>query len=167
LTPTLSLPCLYFFSETQVGTLHQEGNFSFFKSTIYSSDNLLSPATTVVGCIISWSDTCNSCSAGVLTGWRCQELKPHCSEKVKTACHIRIHGAQGLAMGVLTPIPLWLDLGGSDQWPWPIRRRRVSQSICSVSHARKKSKLGDQARSWSIRIGILIRLAMTIVTEQD
>ena len=32
-------------------------------------------------------------------GQRCQELKPHCSEKVKMACRIRIHGARGLAMG--------------------------------------------------------------------
>ena len=32
-------------------------------------------------------------------GWRCQELKPHCSEKVKMACRIRIHGARGLAVG--------------------------------------------------------------------
>jgi hypothetical protein len=49
--------------------------------------------------------------AGVSTGRRCQELKPHCFEKVKTVCRIRIHGARGLAVGVLTPIPLWLDVG--------------------------------------------------------
>ena len=44
-------------------------------------------------------------------GRRCQELKPYCSEKVKMACRIIIHGARGLAVGVLTPIPLWLSLG--------------------------------------------------------
>jgi hypothetical protein len=70
----------------------------------------------VVGCIISWSDACNSWSDGVLTSRRHQELKPHCSEKVKTACHLTMHKAQGLAVGVLTPIPLWLDLG----WPRPV-----------------------------------------------
>ena len=36
-------------------------------------------------------------------GRRCQELKPHCSEKVETACHIRIHGARGLAVGDIPP----------------------------------------------------------------
>jgi hypothetical protein len=117
LTPTLCLPYLYFFLEIQVGTLHLEGNlFLFLKSTIHSSDNLLCPATTVVGCIISWSDACNSCSDGVLTGRRHQELKPHYSKKVKTVCRITMHSARGLAMGILTPIPLWLDLG----WPRPV-----------------------------------------------
>jgi hypothetical protein len=48
-----------------------------------------------------------------LTGRRRQELKPYCSEKVTTACRITMHSARGLAAGVLTPIPLWLDLGGS------------------------------------------------------
>jgi hypothetical protein len=113
----LCLPCLHFFSEIQVGTHHQEGNlFLFLKSTIHSSDILLSPATMVVGCIISWSDACNNSSDGVLTGCRCQELKPHCLEKVKTACRITMHSARGLAMGVLNPIPLWLDSG----WPRPV-----------------------------------------------
>jgi hypothetical protein len=51
-----------------------------------------------------------------LTGRRHQELKPHCSEKVKTTCRIIMHSARGLAVGVLTPIPLWLDLG----WPRPV-----------------------------------------------
>jgi hypothetical protein len=46
-----------------------------------------------------------------LTGRRRQELKPHCSEKVKTTCRITMHSAWGLAVGVLTPIPLRLDLG--------------------------------------------------------
>jgi hypothetical protein len=65
----------------------------------------------VVGCISSWSEACNNYSDGVLTGRRRQELKPHCSEKVKMVCRITMHSARGLAMGVLTPIPLRLDLG--------------------------------------------------------
>ena len=44
-------------------------------------------------------------------GQRRQGLKPYLSEKVKMACRIIIYGARGLAMGVLTPIPLWLSLG--------------------------------------------------------
>ena len=44
-------------------------------------------------------------------GQRRQGLKPYLSEKVKMACRSIIHGARGLAMGVLTPIPLWLSLG--------------------------------------------------------
>jgi hypothetical protein len=117
LIPMLCLPCLHFFLEIQVGTLHQEGNlFLFLKSTIHSSDILLCPATMVAGCIISWSNAYNSSSDGVLTGHRCQELKPHCSEKVKTMCCITMHSSWGLAMGVLTPIPLWLDSG----WPRPV-----------------------------------------------
>ena len=45
---------------------------------------------------------------------------PYCSEEVETACHVRIHGARGLAVGVLTPIPLrlylgWLGLGSLAQ----------------------------------------------------
>ena len=44
-------------------------------------------------------------------GQRCQGLKPYLSEKVKVACRSIIHGARGLAMGVLTPIPLRLGLG--------------------------------------------------------
>jgi hypothetical protein len=79
--------------------------FLFLKSTIHSSNNVLSPATTMIGCVISWSDTCNNCSAGVLIVRRCQELKPHCSEKVKTACRITMHSARGIVVGVLTPIP--------------------------------------------------------------
>jgi hypothetical protein len=149
--PTLCLPCLHFFSEIQVGTLHQEENlFLFGKSTIHSLDNLLSLATTVVGCIIGWSDTCNSCSAGVLTGWRCQELKHHCSEKIKTACRIIMHSDRGLATGVLTPIPLWLDLG----WPRPVgpthqKRTRGLVVLLNVPH-----KEGKQTwRSSKILVG--------------
>ena len=44
-------------------------------------------------------------------GQRRQGLKPYLSEKVKMACRSIIHGARGLAVGVLTPIPLRLRLG--------------------------------------------------------
>ena len=44
-------------------------------------------------------------------GQRCQGLKPYLLEKVKMACRSIIHGARGLAVGVLTPIPLRLGLG--------------------------------------------------------
>ena len=44
-------------------------------------------------------------------GRRCQELKPHCSEKVEVACRIRIHGARGLAVGDRPPIPSWVYMG--------------------------------------------------------
>ena len=44
-------------------------------------------------------------------GQKCQGLKLYYSEKVKMACHSIIHGARGLAVGVLTPIPLRLSLG--------------------------------------------------------
>ena len=44
-------------------------------------------------------------------GQRCQGLKSYYSEKVKIACRSIIHGARGLAVGVLTPIPLRLGLG--------------------------------------------------------
>jgi hypothetical protein len=116
LTPTLCLLCLHFFSEIHWAHFTWKEIFFFFSlSTIHSLDNLLSPITTVVDYIISWSDACNSCSDGVLTGQRHQELKPHCLEKVKTACHIIMYSARGLAVGVLTPIPLRLDLG----WPRP------------------------------------------------
>jgi hypothetical protein len=32
-------------------------------------------------------------------------------KKTKTVCRYRIHSARGLAVGVLTPIPLRLDMG--------------------------------------------------------
>ena len=44
-------------------------------------------------------------------GQKCQKLKLYYSEKVKVACRSKTHGALGLAMGVLTPIPLRLRLG--------------------------------------------------------
>jgi hypothetical protein len=89
-------------------------------------------ATIVVGYISSWSKASNNYLDGVLTGQRRQELKPYCSKKVKMACHIKIHSAQGLAMGVLTPTPLRLYLGwlrsvgpahGKDD-AWPSRSTR-------------------------------------------
>ena len=41
-------------------------------------------------------------------GQRRQELKPHCSEKVKMACRIIIHGVRGLAVGDIPPgTPRW------------------------------------------------------------
>ena len=82
---------LHFFSEIQVGTLPRMEIFFFFlKSTIYSSDNYFS---------------------GDDGGQICQGLEPYLSEKVKMACHSIIHGARGLAVGVLTRIPLQLSLG--------------------------------------------------------
>ena len=44
-------------------------------------------------------------------GQRCQRLKPYLSEKVKMACRSIIHGARGLAVGVLTPYTLMAKLG--------------------------------------------------------
>ena len=44
-------------------------------------------------------------------GQKRQGLKPYLSKKVKMACHSIIHGAWGLAVGVLAPIPLRLGLG--------------------------------------------------------
>ena len=79
------------FSEIQVGTLPRTEIFFFLlKSTIHYSNNLL-----------LWRQWWSEMS----------RLKPHYSEKVETACRIRIHGARGLAVGVLTPIPLRLSLG--------------------------------------------------------
>jgi hypothetical protein len=45
-------------------------------------------------------------------------------------------------VGVSTPIPIRLGFS----WPRPVGA--AHQSICSTSHARKESKLGDQVRSW-------------------
>jgi hypothetical protein len=68
-------------------------------------------ATMMVGCMSSWSEASNNYLDGIFTGQRCQELKPYYSEKVKTACRIKMHSTRGLVVGVLTPIPLRLDLG--------------------------------------------------------
>jgi hypothetical protein len=129
----------FLFRNTSGHTSLERIFFIFSLSTIYSSDNLLSLITTVVGCIISWSDACNNCSDGVLTGQRRQELKPHCLEKVKTACRIIMYSARGLAVGVLTPIPLQLDLG----WPKPeglAHRKMMRGPVDLLSVPRKEGK---------------------------
>jgi hypothetical protein len=132
-----------------VDTLHPEGNL-FLKSTIHSLDNLLSPATTVISYIISWLDTYNSCSTGVLTGRGRQELKPHYSEKVKTVCRITMHSARGLAVGVLTPVPLWLDLG----WPIPVGLTHLKMTHGLVDLLGVPHKEGKQTwRSSKILVG--------------
>jgi hypothetical protein len=113
LTPMLYLPCLHFFRNTSGHTSLGRKSISFSQEHHTFFGQPTSLVTMVVGCISSWSDACNNCSDGFLTGQRRQELKPHCSEKVKTACHVTMHSARGLAVGLLTPIPLWLDLG----WP--------------------------------------------------
>jgi hypothetical protein len=107
-------------------------------------------ATTVVSCITSWSDACDNCSDGVLTSWRHQELKPHCSEKVKTACRITMHSARGLAVGVLTPIPLRLDLG----WPRPVGLAHQKMTCGPVDLLDVPHKEGKQTwRSSKILVG--------------
>jgi hypothetical protein len=74
-----------------------------------------------------------------LIGRRHQELKPHCLEKVKTVCRITMHSARGLTVGVLTPIPLWLDLG----WPRAVgpahqKTTRGPVDLLSVPHKEEK-----------------------------
>ena len=65
-------------------------------------------------------------------GQRRQGLKPYLSEKAKMACRSIIHGARGLAVGVLTPYTLTAKLGSArisgsgppkdDAWPGqPVR----------------------------------------------
>ena len=68
-------------------------------------------------------------------GQRCQELKPHCSEKVKMACCSIIHGARGLAVGVLTPIPLRLGLGRPrSEGPVHLKMTRGPANLFGVPH---------------------------------
>jgi hypothetical protein len=67
-------------------------------------------------------------------------------------------------VGVLTPIPLWLGLGQPGLGGQSTGRRRAAWPTCSESRARSQDRFGDQARSWSVRIGILIRPPMAIVT---
>ena len=83
---------------------------------------------------------------------RCQGLGHNLSEKVEMACRSIIHGAQGLAVGVLTPIPLWLGLGQPRSGVRSTRRRRAARPTCSESRARSQDRFEDQARSWSVRI---------------
>jgi hypothetical protein len=72
----------------------------------------------------------------------------------------------GTSCGGINPYTPMARLGlarisGLDPWQgW-----RAARSICLASRARKENKLGDQARSWSVRIGILIRSAMSIVAD--
>ena len=54
-------------------------------------------------------------------------------------------------------------IGGSG----PLKDKRVAQPTCSESRARSQDRFGDQARSWSVRIGILIRPPMAIVIGWD
>ena len=97
-------------------------------------------------------------------GQRRQGLKPYLSEKVKMACRIIIHGAQGLAVGVLTPIPLRLGLGWNES-VGPVHQKTTRGPANLFGVPRKgQDRFGDQARSWSVRIGILIRPHMAIVT---
>jgi hypothetical protein len=95
-----------------VGTLHLEGNLflffsehhTFFGQPTFSDNNSGRLYYKLVGCLQQLLGWCFDWSGR-------QELKPHCSEKVKTACRIIMYSARGLAVGVLTPIPLRLDLG--------------------------------------------------------
>jgi hypothetical protein len=88
-----SRPLTFLFRNTSGHTSQDKKSFSFFlrapyilRTTYFSGDD---------------------------GGRRHQGLKPHLSEKVKMACRSIIHDARGLAVGVLTPIPLRLSLG----WP--------------------------------------------------
>jgi hypothetical protein len=77
---------LRFFTETQAGILlRKEKSFSFLstapyilRTTYFSSNNAY-----------------NNCSDAALTGRRHQELKPHCSEKVKITFVISEYMALG------------------------------------------------------------------------
>jgi hypothetical protein len=151
LTPTLCLPCLHFFSKNTSGhTSPGRKSFSFSQEHHTFFEQPTSPVTTVVGYITSWSDAYNNCLDGVLTGQRRQELKPHYSEKVKTACRITMHSARGLAVGVLTPIPLWLDLG----WPRPVGLAHQKMTRGPVDLLGVPRKEGKQTwRSSKILVG--------------
>jgi hypothetical protein len=108
----LCLRCLHFFldKEIQVGTLHQEGNlflFSqehhiFFRQPTFSSNNggrlyykLVGRLQQLLGWCFDWSKTSRTQASPFREG------------------QDGLHSARGLAVGILTPIPLWLDLG----WP--------------------------------------------------
>jgi hypothetical protein len=54
----------------------------------------------VVGYQLNWSEGMEYSSADHPSGQGLQGFKPHWSEKVKTACHFKIHSARGLAVGV-------------------------------------------------------------------
>jgi len=114
----------YTFWKSKVGTLHQERNLFLLKApcilrTTYfidaDVDQLSFELVKILLQLFGWF----SC-------W---------SKKLKTVCYIIIHGARGLAVGVPTPIPLWLDLG---QETWPITRQFEASSNCSKFRARKQ-----------------------------
>jgi hypothetical protein len=108
---TLFTLLTFLFRNTSGHTSPRRKSFSFSQEHHTFFGQPASSTTTVVGCISSWLEASNNYLDGALTGWRWQESKPHCSEKVKTACRITIHSARGLAVRVLTPIALQLDLG--------------------------------------------------------
>jgi hypothetical protein len=70
-----TLQDLHFFTEIQVGTLSRKENLSLFSRAPY----ILQTTS------FSGNNACNNCSDATLIGRRRQELKPHCSEKVKMA----------------------------------------------------------------------------------
>jgi hypothetical protein len=54
-------------------------------------------------------------------------------------CCITMHSAQGLAIGILTPIPLWLELG----WPrlvGPTHQKTTCGSVDLLGVPRKEGK---------------------------
>ena len=83
-----SRPLTFLFRNTSGHTSQDKKSFSFFLRAPYILRT--------------------TCFSGDNGGQRRQELKPHCSEKVRMACRIRIHGARGLAVG---DIPL-----GTTRW---------------------------------------------------
>jgi hypothetical protein len=85
-----------------------------------------------------------------LTGRRRQELKPHCSEKVKTACCVIIYSTRGLDVGVLTPIPLRLDLGWSRP-EGPAHQKMTCGPVNLLGVPRKEGK--QTSRSSKILVG--------------
>ena len=72
-------------------------------------------------------------------GQRRQGLKPYLSEKVKMACRSIIHGARGLAVGVLTPIPLWLSLG-QPRSVGPVHQKTTCGPVNLIGVPRKESR---------------------------
>ena len=72
-------------------------------------------------------------------GQKCQKLKLSYSEKVKVACRSKTHGARGLAVGVLTPIPLRLRLGRSGS-VGPVHQRTTCGPANLFEVPRKESR---------------------------
>jgi hypothetical protein len=74
----------------------------------------------------------------------------HYLEKIKTACRIIMYSARGLAMGVLTHIPLRLDLG----WPrleGPAHQKMTRGPVDLLGVPRKEGK--QTWRSSKILVG--------------